>query len=107
VLTDLGKRREWGAVDVVEVFWNAKPDLARLGLKYGSALDPRVERIFNEVRASVANAFPGCATLVRISVRKGGKDEEIRVLRHGCADEEDLEGLQVLIRQAVERGACV
>jgi hypothetical protein len=44
---------------------------------------------------------------VRIAVRMGGKDEEIRVLRHGCADEEDLEGLQVLIRQAVERGACV
>jgi hypothetical protein len=93
-------------VDVIEVFWNAKPDLARLGLKYGSKLDPRVERIFAEVRTSVADAFPGCATLVRIAVRKGGKvEEEIRIVRHGSEDRENVEGLQTLIRQAVERGA--
>ena len=87
------------------MFWNAKPDLARLGLKYGSALDPRVERIFAEVRTSVADAFPGCATLLRIAVRKGGKDEEIRVMRSGRPDAEEVEGLQALIREAVERGA--
>lgn len=87
------------------MFWNAKPDLSRLGLKYGSTLDPRVERIFAEVRASVADAFPGCATLLRIAVRKGGKEEEIRVVRHGCADAENLHGLQALIQRAVERGA--
>ena len=95
------------AANVVEVFWNAKPDLSRLGLKYGSTLDPRVERIFSEVRASVADAFPGCATLLRIAVRKGGKAEEVRIFRHGSAEAEDLQGLQTLIQQAVERGASV
>ncbi len=90
---------------IVEIHWNAKPHLTRLGVKVGSnALDPRAERLFDEVRGSVADAFPGCVTLVRITVRAKNPDEDIRIVRHGAPDGEvDLASIRARITEAVER----
>lgn len=91
--------------NIVEIHWNAKPHLSRLGVKVSSnALDPRAERLFDEVRGSVADAFPGCVTLVRIAVRKAKAEEDIRIVRHGAAEcEGDLLEIRSRIDQAVER----
>ncbi len=90
---------------IVEIHWNAKPHLSRLGVKVGSnALDPRAERLFDEVRGSVADAFPGCVTLVRIAVRKGSTEEDIRIVRHGSEQTDgDLIEIRTRIDRAVER----
>ncbi len=93
---------------IVEIHWNAKPHLARLGVKVGSnALDPRAERLFDEVRGSVADAFPGCVTLVRIAVRSKNPDEDIRIVRNGAPDQEaDLGAIRARIGDAIERVAA-
>ena len=90
---------------IVEIHWNAKPHLARLGVKVSSnALDPRAERLFDEVRGSVADAFPGCVTLVRIAVRKGSAEDDIRIVRHGSEQTDgDLIEIRTRIDRAVER----
>ena len=90
---------------IVEIHWNAKPHLARLGVKVGSnALDPRAERLFDEVRSSVADAFPGCVTLVRIAVRTKNPEEDIRIMRNGTPDcEADLAEIRARIAEAIER----
>ena len=70
-------------VQIVEVFWNARPYLARAGLRVDSGLlDPRAETFFTRVRCALADAFPGCVTLTRISTRKQITGE-LRVLRCG------------------------
>jgi len=93
---------------IVEIHWNAKPHLARLGVKVTSnALDPRAERLFDEVRGSVADAFPGCVTLVRIAVRSANPEDDIRIVRHGSSDcESDLAEIRARIESAVERAAA-
>jgi hypothetical protein len=94
--------------NIVEIHWNAKPHLTRLGVKVTSnALDPRAERLFDEVRASVADAFPGCVTLVRIAVRSANPEDDIRIVRHGAdACEADLAEIRSRIESAVERAAA-
>ena len=90
---------------IVEIHWNAKPHLTRLGVKVGSnALDPRAERLFDEVRGSVADAFPGCVTLVRITVRAKNPAADTRIVRHGAPDGDvDLASIRARITEAVER----
>ena len=90
---------------IVEIHWNAKPHLSRLGVKVGSnALDPRAERLFDEVRGSVADAFPGCVTLVRITVRSKNPEQDIRIMRNGAPDSEsDLVEIRTRIDGAIER----
>lgn len=71
--------------EIVEVFWNARPHLARAGIKVGGGnLDPRADRLFNEVRAAAAESFPGAVTLLRIVTRKE-PDVDLRVQRGGVA----------------------
>jgi hypothetical protein len=88
-------------INIVEIFWNARPHLDRMGVKVNSnALDPRAERMFSEVRGSVADAFPGCVTLLRIAVRSGKGEQDVRIVRRGGSTE--LEGDIVAIRQRIE-----
>jgi hypothetical protein len=96
---------EDAVANIVEIHWNAKPHLSRLGVKVSSnALDPRAERLFDAVRGSVADAFPGCVTLVRIAVRKAKAEDDIRIVRHGAGEcEGDLLEIRTRIGQAVER----
>jgi hypothetical protein len=99
---------EAALTDIVEIHWNAKPHLTRLGVKVTSnALDPRAERLFDEVRASVADTFPGSVTLVRIAVRSATPEDDIRVVRNGAPDgEADLADIRSRIESAVERAAA-
>jgi hypothetical protein len=89
--------------DIVEVFWNARPHLARAGIKVGAAaLDPRAERLFGDVRAAAAEGFPGSVTLVRIVTRKD-PDIDLRATRAGaCVPEREVAALRALVDAAIE-----
>ncbi len=92
--------------DIVEIHWNARPHLARLGIKVGSGpLDPRAEGLFSEIRESVVPLFPGCVTLLRIAVRRGGSESSLRINRRGTDQEHELAAVQALVDSAVARAS--
>jgi hypothetical protein len=93
-------------IDIVEIYWNARPHLDRMGVKVNSnALDPRAERMFSEVRGSVADAFPGSVTLLRIAVRSRKGEDDIRIVRRSNSAEPagDIPAIRARIESAVER----
>jgi hypothetical protein len=46
-------------LDLVEVFWNARPHLQRLGIKVNAnTLDPRADQLFADVRSEIGRPFP-------------------------------------------------
>jgi hypothetical protein len=94
--------------DIVEIHWNARPHLARLGIKVGAGpLDPRAEGLFSEIRESVVPLFPGCVTLLRIAVRRGkNADETLRINRQGADLEDEVAAVQALVDSAVARAAA-
>lgn len=94
--------------DIVEVFWNARPHLARAGIKVGAAaLDPRAERLFGEVRTAAGEAFPGCVTLLRIVTRKE-PDVDLRAVRGGVAvGDDEVAALRTRIDAAAESALAV
>ena len=94
--------------EIVEVYWNAQPHLARLGIKVKAApLDPRVEDLFFEIRRGVAGLFPECVTLVRITTRNGDPDAPLRIARAGAEPQAGLEAARALIDQAVTRAGTI
>jgi hypothetical protein len=90
-------------VQIVEVFWNARPHLARAGLRIDSGLlDPRAKALFNRVRSALADAFPGCVTLTRIITRKQITGE-LRVLCCGVpANSREVERIRRRVDAAAE-----
>jgi hypothetical protein len=94
--------------DIVEVFWNARPHLARAGIKVGAAaLDPRAERLFSEVRTAAGEAFPGSVTLVRIVTRKE-PDVDLRAVRGGVAlDADEVATLRSRMDAAAEAALAI
>jgi hypothetical protein len=60
------------SADIVEIHWNARPHLERLGVNLRRrGIDERGKRLLEEVRRSLAGAFPGAPVLFRISVHTG------------------------------------
>lgn len=89
--------------DIVEIHWNARSELANLRIKVGGgSLDPRAERLFDEVREGAATLFPGCVTLVRIATRDKDQNARLRICRAGV-EQEDLTAVEALINRAVQR----
>lgn len=92
-------------LDIVEVFWNARPHLQRLGIKVGAnTLDPRADQLFADVRLEIGKAFPGAVALVRISTRGKDVTADLRMVR-GKAEIEgpELETVRTLINEAIDR----
>lgn len=88
--------------DVVEVYWNARTSLALVGIKPEKvAQDPRAEAFFGAVRLAVIAAFPGVPTLVRIAVKSGDPEADLRVMRGGAEQKDGLEALRDVIEQVV------
>jgi hypothetical protein len=90
-------------VQIVEVFWNARPYLARAGLRVDSGLlDARAEALFNRVRSALVDALPECVTLTRIVTRKQITDE-LRVVRGGApASTREIDAVRRRIDAAAE-----
>jgi hypothetical protein len=94
-------------MEIVEVFWNARPHLSRLRMKVGAGtLDPVADRLFNDVREAAAETFPGKVTLVRIATRRGAPDVDLAILRNGKPECPQLHAsLGTLIDDAVDQAA--
>jgi hypothetical protein len=90
--------------DIIEIHWNARLHLARLGIKVKAApLDPRVADLFSEIRNGAADLFPDCVTLVRISIRNGDPDAPLRIARAGADTQTGLEAMRALVDNALAR----
>ncbi|EIM26840.1 hypothetical protein MicloDRAFT_00033910 [Microvirga lotononidis] len=70
----------------------------------GGSLDPRAERLFQQVREGAAALFPGCAILVRIATRNKDPYARLRISRDGVK-QHDLEAMEVLIERIAQQVA--
>ncbi len=95
-------------IDVVEVFRNARPCLARAGIEPDKAgSDPRAAPLFEAVRHANVEAFPGTPTPVRIAARAVDPDAELQIVR---ADVEQLDGiddLRLVTEQASHKSTSI
>ncbi|MBQ0820613.1 hypothetical protein KBI52_10395 [Microvirga sp. HBU67558] len=91
--------------EIVEIHWNARPYLTSLRIKVkGGSLDPRAERLFQQVREGAATLFPGCAILVRIATRDKDPNARLRISRDGV-EQHDLEAMEALIERVAQQVA--
>ncbi len=92
------------AADIVEIHWNARPDLERLGVNLRRrGIDDKGQRVLEEVRKSVVDVFPGAPVLVRITVHAAAPADDLRVLRQGVEQSHCLPELRSAIEQAIQR----
>jgi hypothetical protein len=90
--------------DIVEIYWNARPHLERLGVNLRrGGIDDKGQRVLEEVRRSLAEAFPGAPVLVRITVHAAAPADDLRVLRRGVEQSHRLPELRMTIEQAIQR----
>jgi len=93
--------------DIVEIYWNARPHLERLGVNLRhSGIDDRGQRLLDEVRKSLVEVFPGTAVLVRFAVHAKAPADDLRVLRQGIEHPECLDEVRAAIEQALQQAEC-
>ena len=91
------------SADIVEIPWNARPHLERLGVNLRrGGIDDRGKRLLEDVRRSLARVFPGAPVLFRISVHTGVPTDDLRVLRQGVEQPNCLDELRAAIDHAVQ-----
>ena len=93
------------AADIVEIYWNARPHLERLGvnLRRRVGLDERGHKVLEEVRKSLVDAFPGTPVLVRFAVHGTPPAGDLRIIRQGVEQPQSLPEIRIAIEQAVRR----
>ena len=90
--------------DIVEIYWNARPHLELLGVNLRrGGIDDKGQKVLEEVRKSLTEAFPGAPVLVRITVHSAAPADDLRVLRQGVEQSHCLPELRMAIEQAIER----
>lgn len=93
--------------DIVEIYWNARPHLDRLGVNLRrGGIDDRGQHLLEEVRMSLVEVFPGTAVLVRFTVHAKPSVNDLRVLRQGTERPECLDEVRAAIEQALQQAAC-
>jgi hypothetical protein len=92
------------SADIVEVYWNARPSLERAGvnLRRGS-IDDKGQRLLDEVRRSLVDAFPSAPVLVRFAVHTKAPTDDLRVVRQGVERSDRLEEIRAVIERAIQR----
>ena len=90
--------------DIVEIYWNARPHLERMGvsLRRGE-INAHGQSLLEEVRKALVAEFPGTPVLVRIAVRTGDLSSDVRVLRQGVEQSDCVGRLRTVIDQALQR----
>jgi hypothetical protein len=90
--------------DIVEIYWNARPHLERLGvnLRHGG-IDDRGQQLLEVVRRSLAEGFPGTPVLVRFAVHAKAPANDIRVLRRGIEQTGCIDEVRAAIEQALQQ----
>ncbi|WP_262031290.1 hypothetical protein [Microvirga sp. Mcv34] len=95
------------ATDIVEIYWNARPHLERLGVNLRrSGIDDRGQHLLEEVRKSLVEVFPGTPVLVRFAVHSKVPTDDLRVLRRGAEQPGCLDEVRAAIDQALLQAEC-
>ncbi|MCP8938313.1 hypothetical protein NK718_07285 [Alsobacter sp. SYSU M60028] len=91
-------------MDIVEVFWDARPALRAINAKVGGGdLSEDVQALFAVARGAVAEALPGAVALTRIVTHPKATDEGVRVRRNGAAvPPEEAEAVARAVHDAVD-----
>jgi len=93
------------AADIVEIYWNARPHLERLGvnLRRRTGIDEKGQRLLEEVRKSLVAAFPRTPVLVRFAVQGTPSEADLRVIRPGIEQPHSVRGLLTAMVRAIRR----
>lgn len=91
----------------MEIYWNARPHLERLGVNLRrSGIDDRGQQLLEEVRKSLVEVFPGTPVLVRFAVHTKAPANDLRVLRRGIEQTGDIEAVRAAIEQTLQQAEC-
>lgn len=93
--------------DIVEIYWNARPHLERLGVNLRrSAIDDRGQHLLEEVRKSLVEVFPRTPVLVRFAVHGKPPANDLRVLRRGIEQSGSIDEVRAVIEHALHEAEC-
>ena len=93
--------------DIVEIDWNARPTLERLGVNLRrGGIDDRGKHLLQEVRKSLVEVFPGDPVLVRFVVHTKAPATDLRVLRQGVEQPGCIDEVRSTIEQALHQAEC-
>jgi alpha-D-ribose 1-methylphosphonate 5-phosphate C-P lyase len=93
--------------DIVEIYWNARPHLERLGVNLRrSEIDDRGQHLLEEVRKSLVKVFPGSPVLVRFAVHAKAPVNDLRVLRQGSEQPTCVAEVRAAIEHALQQAEC-
>ena len=95
------------AADIVEIDWNARPDLERMGVNLRrGGIDDRGRKLLEQVRRSLPQASPCSPILERITVHAKAPTDDLRVIRRGVEQSDCLGELRMAIEHAIQNTAC-
>jgi hypothetical protein len=90
--------------DIVEIYWNARPHLERLGVNLRrSGIDDRGQHLLEKVRKSLVEVFPGTPVLVRFAVHAKAPVNDLRVLRQGIEQPACVDEVRAAIEYALQQ----
>ncbi|ANY84942.1 hypothetical protein BB934_42705 (plasmid) [Microvirga ossetica] len=93
--------------DIVEIYWNARPHLQRLGVNLRrSGIDDRGQHVLAEVRKSLVEVFPGTPVLVRFAVHAKAPANDLRILRRGIEQLGCVDEVRAAIEHALQQAEC-
>jgi hypothetical protein len=91
----------------VEIYWNARPHLERLGVNLRrNGIDDRGQHLLEEVRKSLVEVFPGVPVLVRIAVHAKAPPSDLRVLRRGIEQPGCIDEVRAAIERTLQQAEC-
>jgi hypothetical protein len=92
--------------DIIEIYWNARPDLERRGVNLRrGGIDDRGQHFLEEVRKKLVDAFPGTPVLMRIVVHAKAPTDDLRILRRGIEQPGCIAELRATIADALQQAA--
>ena len=93
--------------DIVEIYWNARPHLERLGVNLRrSGIDGRGQHFLEEVRKSLVEVFPRTPVLVRFAVHAKAPANDLRIVRRGIEQPACVDEVRAAIEHALQQAEC-
>lgn len=93
--------------DIVEIYWNARPHLERLGVNLRrSGIDDRGRYLLEEVRKCLVEVFPGILVLVRFAVHTKAPANDLRIVRRGIEQSTCVDEVRTAIEHALRHAEC-
>lgn len=93
--------------DIVEIHWNARPHLERLGVNLRrSGIDDRGQHLLEEVRKSLVEVFPGVPVLMRFAAHPKAPASDLRVLRRGIEQPDRVDEVRAVIEHSLQQAEC-